>query len=125
MDAVNRRICVWNEPMCESSSFEDVKLLFGGDTMKVKVKYQGDAVVDRTPIIILTNNDIFPKDNTFQCRMYKYQWKPFEDLKYVKKKLHPMGFHELLIHYNIIDENCVNLYEDNFIPSDLYVTDSE
>lgn len=65
LHAVNRRICVWNEPMCEISSFEDVKMLFGGDTMKVKVKYLGDSIVDRTLIIILTNNDIFPKDITF------------------------------------------------------------
>lgn len=64
MDAVNRRILVWNEPMCESSEFEDVKLLFGGDTMKVKVNYLGDAVVDRTPVIVLTNSDVFPRDST-------------------------------------------------------------
>lgn len=105
MDAVNRRILVWNEPQCESSAFEDVKLLFGGDTMKVKIKYMGDAVVDRTPVIVLGNRDIFPKDSTFDARMIKYKWKPFSELKYVKKKIHPMGFHKLLINYDIISEN--------------------
>lgn len=72
LDAVNRRIYVWNESACESSSFETLKLLFGGDSQKVKVKYEGDAVVDRTPIIILSNSDVFPKDQAFMSRMIKH-----------------------------------------------------
>lgn len=122
MDAVNRRILVWNEPMCESTAFEDVKLLFGGDTMKVKVKYMSDAVIDRTPIIVLTNNDIFPKDPTFQCRMIKYNWKPFSELKHVKCKLNPHSFIELLKKYNIINDRGNFMYE-TFVPSDYTYSD--
>lgn len=104
MDAVNRRICMWNEPMCETSAFEDVKMLFGGDSMKVRVKYSNDAVVDRTPIIVLTNNDIFPSDVTFQCRIIKYMWQSMPELKYVKKHINPWAYIELLKKYKVINE---------------------
>lgn len=43
-----------------------------------------DAVVDRTGIFA----DIFPKDDTFRCRMFRYKWHAFDDLKYVEKKLY-------------------------------------
>lgn len=35
MDAVNRRILMWNESACESSSFETVKILFGRDLTEI------------------------------------------------------------------------------------------
>lgn len=105
MDAINRRICVWNESMCESTAFEDVKLLFGGDSMKVRVKYCNDAVIDRTPIIVLTNNDIFPTDATFNCRCIKYSWRPMPELKSVIKRLSPWAYIELLKECKIINAN--------------------
>jgi hypothetical protein len=127
MDAVNRRICVWNEPSCEASSFEDIKMLFGGDTMKVRVKFQHDAVVDRTPIIILGNNNIFPTDETFKCRMFHYAWRPYNDLKHVQKKLDPNAWIELLKKYKIIDSDGNELDENQNedAPSDYGITESE
>lgn len=32
-EAVNKRILLWNEPQCEPSSFEELKMLFCGDTI--------------------------------------------------------------------------------------------
>lgn len=127
MDAINRRICVWNEPACESSSFETLKLLFGGDSQKVKVKYEGDAVVDRTPIIILSNIDCFPKDTAFLSRMIKYEWQPYAELRHVKKKINPNAYIHLLIKYKIVNEKGLelSLLEDNDIPSDYACSDNE
>lgn len=61
MECVNKRIILWNEPMLEPSATETLKMLFGGDTVSAKVKYSNDAVVMRTPVIVLSNNDVFPK----------------------------------------------------------------
>lgn len=36
-------------------------MLFGGDTMNAKVKHCDDSVISRTPVIILSNNAVFPK----------------------------------------------------------------
>lgn len=88
MECVNRRIILWNEPHCETSAFETIKMLFGGDTLNVKVKFQDDAIVNRTPCIVLSNNDIFPKDTAFRTRMFSYVWRPCESLKMCKKKLY-------------------------------------
>lgn len=102
MECVNRRIILWNEPVCEPSAFETLKTIFGGDTTNVKVKYAGDAIIGRTPIIILSNNDIFPKDAAFRSRMVRYVWRSCDALKNVKKKPWPIAIYHLFKKYNII-----------------------
>lgn len=62
MECVEKRVLLWNEPQCDSGSFETLKKLFGGDTCNVKVKYESDAILSKTPIIVLCNYDPFPKD---------------------------------------------------------------
>lgn len=57
-----KRIILWNEPVLETSATETLKTFFGGDTTNAKVKYQSDAIITRTPIIVLSNNDVIPKD---------------------------------------------------------------
>lgn len=104
MECVNRRIILWNEPSAEPSAFETLKCIFGGDTCNVKVKYQDDAVLSRTPVIILSNNDIFPNDEAFRVRMFTYKWKACEWLRDHKKKIHPLAWPHLLMYYNLWDE---------------------
>lgn len=104
MDCVNRRILVWNEPHCETSAYEDIKLLFGGDSMKVRVKYKDDACVERTPVLLLANYELFPKDEAFNTRMFRYYWKPFPLLKKYKKYLNPFAIIKLFQHFHLIDE---------------------
>lgn len=45
MECDDKRILIWNEPYCEPSSFETLKMLFGGDTLNVKVKYESDTIL--------------------------------------------------------------------------------
>lgn len=107
-EAVNKRILLWNEPQCEPSAFEDLKMLLGGDTMNAKVKHQDDAVLSRTPIIILSNNDVFPKNEAFRTRMICHQWKPCEELREFSKKPSPLCYLKLLDHYGVGFANVNN-----------------
>lgn len=75
---------MWNEP----SSFETLKILFGGDTLNVKIKYLDDAIVSRTPVIVLSNSDCFSKDTEFGFRKIKYTWKPCNKQYLVRKLLY-------------------------------------
>ncbi|KAL5282366.1 hypothetical protein ACFFRR_005503 [Megaselia abdita] len=102
MECVTRRIILWNEPVLESSATETLNMLFGGDTVSVKVKYLSDAVIQRTPVIVLSNNDVFPNDTAFRSRMFSYKWKPFNLLKNYKKKPNPLSCYFLLKKYNIL-----------------------
>jgi len=36
--------------------------------MNVRIKYEGDDIVSRTPIIVLSNNDCFPVKLAFRTR---------------------------------------------------------
>lgn len=44
MECVDKRILLWNEPFCEPYAFETLKMLFGGDTLNVNVKYENDSI---------------------------------------------------------------------------------
>lgn len=105
MECVDKRIILWNEPVLESSAAETLKMLFGGDTVVAKIKYAPDAVIMRTPVIILSNNDVFPNDKAFRSRMYTYKWKTFNALKNYKKKPHPLSCYKLLKKYNLLNKN--------------------
>lgn len=102
MECVDRRIILWNEPCIEPSALETLKMILGGDTVNAKVKYQGDAVITRTPVIILSNNDIFPHDAAFRSRMFTYQWRSCDKLKSYTKKPHPIALYHLFEKYNIL-----------------------
>lgn len=102
-ESVNKRILLWNEPNCEPSAFDTCKMLFGGDLISVRVKYQQDAVVARTPIIVLSNVSVFPTDKTFQTRMSTWYWKVSPWLKECNKKPTPLAFPKLLRYFNIIE----------------------
>lgn len=83
---------------------DTLKMLLGGDTFNAKVKYENDAVVQRTPVIVLSNNDIFPKDSAFTSIMLIYEWKTAPLLREYKRKPHPIGIYALLEKYNIFEE---------------------
>lgn len=102
MECVDRRIILWNEPCMEPSAVETLKMILGGDTVNAKVKYQGDAVITRTPVIVLSNNDIFPNDSAFRSRIFQYRWKACDFLKDCKKKPHPLAFYHLLSLYKVL-----------------------
>lgn len=101
MECVNKRILLWNEPNCEPNAFDTLKMLFGGDSLSVRVKYEADAVVLRTPIIVLSNTNPFPNDSAFGSRMIRYTWRSAPFLKSYDKKIHPLTIYNLLNIWNI------------------------
>ncbi|KAH7934583.1 hypothetical protein HPB51_029050 [Rhipicephalus microplus] len=84
-DTVGPRILVWNEPNCESSAFDTIKKIFGGDVDSVAVKYTADQTISRTPVIVLSNNEVFPDDEAFNHRMWRYKCRACPPLKKYKK----------------------------------------
>lgn len=102
-EAVNRRVLLWNEPNAEPSAMDTLKMLLGGDSFNAKVKYENDVVVSRTPVIVLSNNDIFPKDSAFNSRLIRHTWKSAPLLKKYSKKPHPIAAYLLLEKYKIFD----------------------
>lgn len=116
-EAVNKRILLWNEPNFEPGAQETLKMLFGGDTCNVKVKYKNDACIRRTPIIVLSNNDCLPKGEAFTSRILKYTWKAAPQLKILKKKPHPMAFFYVLLKYRIMPITNITLedWEEHII----------
>lgn len=95
-DCVNRRIIIWNEPNYESSETDTLKMLLGGDTCPVRVKFRNDCVVHRTPIIIMSNEDLpLINDPVFQNRIYVHYWKTCPMLVEYTKKCHPLTFFEM------------------------------
>ena len=65
-DCVNRRILLWNEPSIAPSQYETVKMLAGGDPCAAAVKYEGDAKVLRTPLLITANHTIFSQQEVWK-----------------------------------------------------------
>lgn len=103
MECIQRRVILWDEPNFEPGAEEILKTIFAGDTTNVKVKYQGDAVLLRTPIVVLSNSDIFPKNEAFNTRMYREQWRRASWLKNLKKRPHPLAWFYLLLKYKLIN----------------------
>lgn len=99
MDCINRRIIMWNKPVLEPTATETLKLLFGGDTINIKVKFEKDAIMARTPVIVLANYNPFPKDAAFKTRMFHYHWRPMPQLKSVDKKVLPLAMYDLINPY--------------------------
>lgn len=99
MEAVNRRVNLWNEPNFEPSSHDTLKMLLAGDALKVQVKYQKEQNLIKTPIIVLTNKAVFPNTQAFHDRICTYNWTRCEHLKQFTKKLHPMIWRYLVNTY--------------------------
>lgn len=97
----NRRILYWNEPNFEPSKLDELKMLLGGDTIPCKVKHQGDSYVYKTPVLITTNNKVFPNTEAFNHRMYTWTWERASYLKQYNKKLHPLMWPILLEKFKI------------------------
>lgn len=95
---------MWNESVLEPSALEDLKYLFGGDPLSVSVKYENNKNISRTPIIILSNYNILPKDAAFKTRVRFYEWRTYTHLISYKKKPYPLAFYHLLLKYNIFDK---------------------
>lgn len=73
-----------------------------GDPYNVRVKFAQDTCVERTPVVVLTNNTVpFMADPAFADRIKQFNWQPAPFLKNVKYKPLPLCIFPLLNKYNI------------------------
>lgn len=102
-DAYGKRIIMWNEPNYESALTDQLKMMTAGDAYTVNVKNKPDAAVYKTPIVILTNNNIpLMHDLTFKDRIVKYTWRTAPFLKECNKKPYPVALYHLFVQHGII-----------------------
>ena len=102
-DCAGKRILCWNEPNCEPGAWDTIKMIFGGDTCPVRVKYMDNQQVTKTEVVVLSNRDIFPKEVAFNCRIFRQQWRPCPELRSYKKP-HPQ-FQNCFVNINICHQS--------------------
>ena len=90
-DCPNRRLLVWNEPSIMPSSFDTVKMIAGGDSCPAAVKYEGDGVISKTPLIFTSNSAVFCKTKVWTSRIIFTDWKPAPFLREITCKPHPLA----------------------------------
>lgn len=100
MEAVNRRVNYWDEPNFEPDATETLKKLFAGTALKASVKFQKEANVQKTPVIITANRDKFTSE-VWDDRIIKYEWYSCPKLKMYTKRLHPFVWSYLVDKYVI------------------------
>lgn len=108
-NAVCRRIIMCNEPSFDDYHFEDLKKLFGGDSMNARVKHQNDKTLLRTPVIMLSNRNVLRGGGSvWTDRISSYNWHSCPALKNYSRKPHPLMFILLLQKY-CTDKKIVQL----------------
>lgn len=70
----DRRVLYWDEAKLDPAQYDNVKRLLAGDNCAVAVKYKEDQIVQKTPIFICSNNDIFQRNDEFYNRVLSFRW---------------------------------------------------
>lgn len=100
---VDKRIVLWENPTIHPFFMGTVKTMLGGDSISVPVRGKRDALVMRTPVIVLSTRDVFPHDLAFDTRLIRYEWKAFPQLESFVRQPHPMAVYKLLEKWDIFD----------------------
>lgn len=91
-ECINCSLVRIDECIMAPDHYEDLKLIMGGETMKVHVKFQAHATIYRTPVIMTGNKDPwvlnFAAKDAMMNRMHLYRVETDEDLKDIKL-MHP------------------------------------
>lgn len=100
-NCINKRVLHWDEPSFNPESLEDLKMLFSGDELSVNVKYESYNSLTRTPVIVTSNLNVFPRDEAFNCRIQHYKFKTYND--YVSNKsLHPLSLYDIFMQFDLM-----------------------
>ena len=74
-------------------------MLAGGDPCAAAVKYEGDAKVLRTPLLITANHTIFSQQEVWTSRIYTEIWKHAPMLKDKDLYPDPLSYYLLIKKY--------------------------
>lgn len=97
MNGVNRRINKWNEAKIDPAFFENVLDLMQGNVIYANVKYEAYTPITKTPLIVLSNHNVFPAEDRFNCRHIRYEWVQAPLLLDYNKKPFPLAIGSLIL----------------------------
>lgn len=126
MDCVKKRILIWDEAYCDRFFYEHMKKLMSGEPLSVSIKFQSNKTVRKTPIIMASNNYVFPNEESFNCRIIKHEWRYAPWLTaYNKGMIHPAAIGAVMcyanmyatkvIDYTVLDKNTCNVIRDSIV----------
>nr|QTE03938.1 MAG: nonstructural protein 1 [Turdus hortulorum Iteradensovirus] len=99
MEAVDKRVNCWNEPNFEPSAEDTIKMILGGDPIKAAYKYESERNIARTPVIVMSNKNVFKINDAFEDRIITYYWDRAEFLRKYRKKVNPLIWPYLVDNY--------------------------
>lgn len=102
-ECYGRRLVVGNEVSMEDGAKEDFKKLCEGTAFNIRVKYQGDKIFTKAPVLLISNFELdICYDYHFKdVRLYTIRWKKCELLKESTKKPYPTCIFDLFKKYNV------------------------
>ena len=102
-ECYGRRLVMGNEISMEEGAKEDFKKLCEGKAFNIRVKYQGDKIFTRAPVILISNRDLdICYDRDFKdVRLKTIRWNTCGFLKDSNKQPYPLSLFYLFDKYNI------------------------
>lgn len=94
---IDRRLGIMDDPSFASDQVEKLLTIFSGDKTVVNVKFQPHRVLTHTPILILSNQNMFAGDPRFKERMVVFKWKRYNVR--IEKRLNPLAVFALFNKY--------------------------
>lgn len=99
----NRRMVVGNEVSMEEGAMEDFKKMCEGTAFNVKVKYKGDQIFTKTPVLLMANSSLQITNHPHfeNVRNVTMRWSNAPFLAESEKKPYPICIFDLFDYYNI------------------------
>ncbi|AGZ03694.1 NS1 [Solenopsis invicta densovirus] len=109
-ECYGRRLVVGNEVSMEDGAKEDFKKLCEGTAFNIRVKYQGDKIFTKAPVLLISNFELdICYDTHFKnVRLHTIRWVKCPLLKDSNKKPYPLCIFDLFNKYNIELYPCLN-----------------
>lgn len=102
-DCADKRLLIWDEPQFNVDHIEQMKLFTAGNPCPISVKYQNNVIMNKTPIIIMGNRYIFPKNEEFNSRINTFIFQKVPFWNEIKKNIWPPALYEIFKLYGIIN----------------------
>lgn len=102
-ECYGRRLVVGNEVSMEDGAKEDFKKLCEGTAFNIRVKYQGDKIFTKAPVLLISNFELdICYDYHFKnVRLHTIRWNTCNLLKESNKKPYPLCIFDLFEHYDV------------------------
>lgn len=85
-----RRINIWNEARLDPYYTEDINQIMAGDRSEVQVKNHPPRILEKTPLIVLSDREVFPEKRAFKIHYKKYAWRPCQFFARCRRKPNPV-----------------------------------